>query len=716
MRTLTRAFPAFLVAILCASCADSGGGGACTVSPTDLPVLGAFHEVAAAATTVTATITAPALATSGATHLAVWRQSAQVYAARLDAQGAPLDSPPQLVADDALGRDLAAAWDGARFLVSWVDAQGAVRVTPVSSGGVPAASSAALSAPAIPIDGPVLASSGAQSLLVWATEDAVIHGARLGADGAWLDAAPFQVASPGRRPQVVWDGSSFVTTWTTNAPTAELRAARVDASGQVLDPGGVLIAPASGCSLVARDHGSALAFVAGDAASQIQAVRLAPDLTVLDVPPVHVMEIGFPEYQWLDAPRLARSGDGRYVLGWGVRDDTSSVTPGARALDEAFAPVGAPFQDETSHDTVAALLGLPGLDFLAVLGSGARRLRSTAAALEADATHVLSTSAAPQASPVGAGDGDGYLVAWAEGDAAGSPSLVRLRARFLGADGAPTSAPAFDVGAQADYWRAAQVAWDGARYLVGAQRLGGGLEISVVEPGVGVTGAHVIAAGPAASFGLACSGATCLAAWGERSSGVDEIRGSFVRADGTLEQPGGALLLTLPLPSFTDALTVRALGDAFGLFWENGGARVDALGTVTALPGFTRHSPDSQRVLGAGPDTVLAVRQTAQASAPSLLRAELLRFDGSAVVELDLGWFTGTASWDGVAYLLATDERRLQVITAGGALAGPVDMPDLRPGALAPGRSGQTLVLGTTAGPDGVSRAGARVVQRAACE
>ncbi len=98
---------------------------------------------------------------------------------------------------------------------------------------------------------PAAAFDGARYLLTWrgggATAAVVeVHGARVGADGAVLDATPIVVSGgvSGNKqsPVVTYDGATWVAAWADARGGNSVYAARVTGTGAVLDPAGVAIA------------------------------------------------------------------------------------------------------------------------------------------------------------------------------------------------------------------------------------------------------------------------------------------------------------------------------------------------------------------------------------------------------------------------------------------------------------------------------------------
>jgi hypothetical protein len=707
MLRLLRTLPALSLALLCANCADPGGQVTCSPAPIDRLTALPQQWVAPAEGQVVSVIDGTALATSGTTNLAVWARAQRVYAAHLDGEGTMLGALPALIGAEAMTIAPTATWNGARFLVTWFDVTGGARVTPIAADGTVSDAGPPLAAGGVWADRTAAASNGSETLFIWSAwinDGSKVRGARIGADGAWLDAAPIDIAD-GYQADVAWDGASFVTVWTTPDDAHSLRAARISPAGEVLDAGGVYLADGAFGTVVPRDQGSSLVF--GDGYGQrVAALRLDQALAPVDAAPVILAEKTPATNQGLVDPRVARAGDGRHLVAWEITGEYDTTRSMLQAFDQDFAEVGSPLEDASYGRNI---LGLEGSAYLTLRGFSAQRLRLTDSGLVADDAHPLQSERTEPSGPVVTAAEDGYLAVWEE---------AGLRARFLDASGAPAFESAVAISPQTRYWSGTtRVAWTGSSYLVAATKIDGLMELSVLEPGVDPPTTRTLGADPVIALGLACNAGSCLLAWSRRFADHDEIRGSFVAPDGSLSDEGGALLLTSPHPSDTDDLAVLPLADGFGLFWKNRGARVDAAGSSAALvPGLSLEWPDTRFVLAAGPDTLLAARWTEQVGAPAVLRTEILRHDGSRVAALDAPISIDGAAWDGASYVASSD-RTLYVITADGHYPASVDLTLPGPAALASGAPGQTVAVGRAV-PGEIDPPAilAQVVRRGVCE
>lgn len=154
----------------------------------------------------------------------------------LDPAGVVVSPPTYYILGDVRVSDV-----GGSYAITWAD--GGTRVRRFDASLTPLDAGPALLSP---MTGK-LSSSGASLLLVALRQTpqflVEVVGARFGADLSPLDAAPFTISgavqgvSPST-PAATWDGTQWIASWLT-AGTQTALAARVTASGQVLDPGGV---------------------------------------------------------------------------------------------------------------------------------------------------------------------------------------------------------------------------------------------------------------------------------------------------------------------------------------------------------------------------------------------------------------------------------------------------------------------------------------------
>ncbi|HYD42634.1 MAG TPA: hypothetical protein VEB43_17530 [Anaeromyxobacter sp.] len=199
----------------------------------------------------------PAIAHDAGRWLVVWQDSRAsgdhddgIYAARVDADGTVLD-PVGFVVADGLAREAnpAVAGCGGRWIVAWEDFRSgegtdvyAARVT--ADGAVP-------DPPGIPVGvgpygqgAPAVGCAGGTALVAWQSRPAgatmprgALVGARVGAEGAVLDATPLPISdrSAGGQPAVGAGEGAFLVAWQAvdTAGNASVLAARVGGDGAV---------------------------------------------------------------------------------------------------------------------------------------------------------------------------------------------------------------------------------------------------------------------------------------------------------------------------------------------------------------------------------------------------------------------------------------------------------------------------------------------------
>ena len=212
----------------------------------------------------------PALARSDIGWLLTWSDSRtvgnDVLGARLDPAGALLDDEPRTVSDaPRVQNGPAAAFDGGRQVVVWADARGATRDvyaarvgidgTLMDPGGIPIATAERDQT------GPDIAwSDGDSGLVVWQDRQAGnfdIHAAVLDDEGE-VTASDFTVCGAEGdqvRPAVAFDRqtSMYLVVWSDRrggTGTNDVYAARIDTTGNVLDPCGVAVAAEASTQLV----------------------------------------------------------------------------------------------------------------------------------------------------------------------------------------------------------------------------------------------------------------------------------------------------------------------------------------------------------------------------------------------------------------------------------------------------------------------------------
>jgi hypothetical protein len=211
----------------------------------------------------------PAIAFDGTNSLVIWQDyrytgSADLYATRVDTEGAVLDSAGILVSSGTGnqcfpavafgGTGFLAAWEDRRWDVSWAD----IFVARVSTEGVVLDPSGfEVSFAAYNQYSPAVDFNGSDFLAAWAdvrSDSADIYGARVTPDGVLLDICNVQISvcpNQQRSPAVASDGTDFLVAWEDyRSGPSDIYGTRVSASGQVLDTLGILVSGAGGNQLV----------------------------------------------------------------------------------------------------------------------------------------------------------------------------------------------------------------------------------------------------------------------------------------------------------------------------------------------------------------------------------------------------------------------------------------------------------------------------------
>lgn len=260
------------------------------------PELGANREGPAAVTT------------NGSDYLVVWedhRDQGGIHASRVSATGAVLEGSGLAITTGG-GWTPAVASNGSDFLVVWSDFHGrqfpsqppvfhvhGARVS--ASGALLDAAALTLAQDEASLSSPAVAFDGANYLVVW--EQGGIRAARVSVTGALLDASGVAISpGPGSHPAVSFDGTSFLIVWQNG--DGDLYGARVSTSGELLDPIGFAISTASGSQthptvafdgrnhvVVWADSRSATGYDASGAPVEghdLYAARVSPGGSVLD--------------------------------------------------------------------------------------------------------------------------------------------------------------------------------------------------------------------------------------------------------------------------------------------------------------------------------------------------------------------------------------------------------------------------------------------------
>ncbi|WP_437670578.1 hypothetical protein [Sorangium sp. So ce131] len=304
----------------------------------------------------------------GANHVVAWSTSDSttvtnnVHAARVTPSGTVLDPEGILLgsssADFTRIGSVDADFNGARTVIAWSEVGSddggefalPVRVMQLDPDGsviTPLASELERGV------GPSLCSNGAGTLALWALRDwpdppsshARIKAARLSEDGVSLDRTPLTLATHANAEEVraaASDGESFFVVWNDSRwPSLDgrgLYGARISASGEVLDPAGILLtgAPVDAVS-VAYDGANYVVVFArwrADSNNPLRAVRVSPGGVVLDAASIELPVCSQAPHSV--PPSVASDGAGTLVVANGC--DYEDLAVAAVRLDGEGVP------------------------------------------------------------------------------------------------------------------------------------------------------------------------------------------------------------------------------------------------------------------------------------------------------------------------------------------------------------------------------------------
>jgi NADH:ubiquinone oxidoreductase subunit len=542
----------------------------------------------------------PAIALDGANFLVTWTDersgSSDICAARVTPQGTVLDPNGILVSTAAGGWSPAIAFDGTNFLVTWMDYRSgssydiyAARVTPqgtvLDPNGIP------VSTAAYDQWSPALAFDGANFLVTWmdyrSGSSYDVYAARVTPQGTVLDPNGIPVSTAAYdqgSPAIAFDGANFLVTWANyrSGSSYDVYAARVTPQGTVLDPNGIPVSTAADdqwCPAIAFDGANFLVtwmdYRSGS--SDIYAARVTPQGTVLDPNGIPVSTAA--DDQWY--PALVFDGASFLVTWADLRSGSSRdiyaarVTPQGTVLD----PNGIPVSTATNQQWSPAI-AFDGADFLVTWmdyrrGSYwdiyAARVTPQGTVLDPNGIPV-STAANWQEYPAIAFDGANFLVTWMDCRSGGSWDIYAARVTPQGTVLDPNGIP---VSTAANWQEYPALAFDGANFLVTWQddRSGGSWDIyaarvtpqgTVLDPnGIPVSADANRQEYPALAF----DGANFLVTWTDSRGSSDGIYAARVTPQGTVLDPNG-----IPVSIATDDQEYPALafdGANFLVTWED---------------------------------------------------------------------------------------------------------------------------------------------------
>ncbi|XXX72214.1 hypothetical protein WMF30_31660 [Sorangium sp. So ce134] len=481
----------------------------------------------------------PSVAFGGSSYLVAWADSYGVYGQRIDpATGASIDPTPLIIAQPSYNEaDTVMAYAGGYYFVAWqrsplsnpsihgtwVDAATGVVTSPFSAITLSSSSSSINSSPAG-------ASNGASFFFAWQSASyGVISGKRVTTPGA-PPTPTFRISQlPNRqaRPAADFDGTQWLVSWLDDRTSPPgVYAVRLDALGHVIDPSGIVInAAASTDTTIAVSHDPQNFFIV-----------------------------------WSDE----RSGSSEDI--YGARVDRAS----GAVLDPGGRPISTAADDQVIPD-----IAFDGTNYLVVWEDlrpssvgrprvyGARVPPSTGVPIEI-AGFPISAGAGRQYMPAIAFDGARYMVVWENGTGS-SPSTFELRGARIDPSGTGIDPTGFTISAGPAPKVRPRLAFGGDVYFAvwsdgRASRsaiYGARIDASgrVLDPdGIAISTAASNLEFPSLAF----DGYSFVAAW--RNTGAEELRGRWLRPDGTLLGPSESVIGPREVPYGMSALASDGAG------------------------------------------------------------------------------------------------------------------------------------------------------------
>jgi hypothetical protein len=513
----------------------------------------------------------PDLASDGTTSFVVWMDDrttapySDIYGARVSQGGTVLDPNGILISDASLNQQIpSVSFDGTNYIVVWQDYRSGVDIY-----GARVSQAAVVLDPAgIPIstasgsqNAPTVAFNGVNYLVAW--QDSRnggildIYGARVNTSGIVLDASGVAISSAADdqvKPSVASDGINFLITWTDGRNFRnDIYGARVDNSGNVLEPNGIAITTAEehqenpaavfgGLNYLVVWDDKRLSFF-----NDIFGARIQPSGIVLDTN-AFLLSLG-TNYQ--NYPSAAYDGSNYLVVWEDFRNNSldiygARVTPSGVVLDSQPIPIGLEINDQ-SHPAVI----FDGTNFFVVWQDERNDPYYTdiyGTLLSPDGTVlnpngiVISNAADNQVTPKLAFDGVNYLAVWADyRNDAFNPDIYGARISQSGVLLDPNGIAIQTVFDEDE--EAPSVAFDGTNFMVvwEDQRNTGGEDIYgarvdqnglVLDPnGIAISSHSGSQTVPVIVFG----DTNYLVLWEDRRSGEADIYGAVIDPAGTIQ-------------------------------------------------------------------------------------------------------------------------------------------------------------------------------------
>lgn len=443
-----------------------------------------------------------------------------------------LDAPVSVPAAAAFS-NVRSAFNGTDHLVAWVDPSGAVTMTRVSASGVVrdplgvVLGTAVFGSSLSTTDAPAVASDGVGFLVAWSSRAGEVRAARIDASGAVLDPGGFVVtagAAASAGPVAVGDASGYLVAWrdARNAATTgvDYFASRIGRDGAVRDPAGrpVLVAPGDQGNAALATSGAGWLLACEDGSADLRYGRLDASGAALDGAGRRVAVT----VRVRVSPSVAWNG-ANYLLAWSDQTPSGSLSPGL------YAQVIAPSGDRVGPEAIGLGVGASTATTAAPNGSGwlvagigsagafSTRVSSAGAVLDQPARMYSTPGATGRPMLSGRGAGAYLLTLVARGV---NPGALRLAE-----DGSAVGEP-FELNFRANAQQSPNVAFDGAGFLVTWYDYRAGAEGYRVRR-LSAAGAPADAAPTRLPFStapvaVASNGAGALLAWHEPAS--SEIR------------------------------------------------------------------------------------------------------------------------------------------------------------------------------------------------
>jgi hypothetical protein len=400
------------------------------------------------------------VASSGSHFLVVWETRddvSSVVGSSINDSGA-FDHEDMTISRSSEATGLASvAFDGSKYLVAWADArdQQSVYGTPVSATGDVLGTADVKLANGSPryvgggSDGTALAWSGSKYLLSFLGNG--IEGSLIAPDLQVQNGQIALTAVPSSQgyPNLVWNGVDYVVQWTDERESwsnMSLRALRIDPTGRVRDPDGIVLStaesPAFGASLGSTGNGSALSLWTGDGGANYRRT-LAADGTLGPLSAFGATPLFSPA-------AVASNGSG-YLAVYMTGDSSDGAVFG-RLLDLGGAG-GSEFRIDTSTvNTGPNVFAGPGGGYLVSYSNGGTRVLSVSASGQLGTSHELSPSTGLVSAASGANE---TLVTWTDSD-------TQIRARFFASNA--LSAETLVLAESSAGYRVA-LSWEGSSYF-----------------------------------------------------------------------------------------------------------------------------------------------------------------------------------------------------------------------------------------------------------